>query len=74
MCTLYDISTSTKLHHVCQNVISTCFFQAHMPSYVLAWVNPVIAPWVYVTFNIQYRKAFIDSLKWLKILKKTDYL
>lgn len=45
-----------------------------MPSYVLAWVNPVIAPWVYVTFNIQYRKAFIDALKWLKILKKTDYL
>ena len=45
-----------------------------MPSYALAWVNPVIAPWVYVTFNIQYRRAFIDTLKRLKSLKHTDYL
>ena len=42
-----------------------------MPSYALAWVNPVIAPWVYVTFNIQYRAAFIDTFKWLKMYDKS---
>ena len=39
------------------------FPEAHIPCYSLAWINPVINPWVYVTFNVQYREAFIRAFK-----------
>ena len=44
-----------------------------MPSYALAWVNPVINPWVYVTFNMQYRRVFIETFKMLWIWRKNVY-
>ena len=40
--------------------------QAHIPSYMFAWLSAVINPCVYVIFNPTYRQAFKDAYRRIK--------
>eukprot|EP00092_Neocalanus_flemingeri_P002327 GFUD01002487.1.p1 GENE.GFUD01002487.1~~GFUD01002487.1.p1 ORF type:complete len:481 (-),score=100.37 GFUD01002487.1:359-1651(-) len=48
------------------------YTEAHLPTYILAWLSSCVKPCIYVIFNPAYRQAFIDAQKKVKMILKIN--